>query len=333
MNPTISEYGKDNKVSKTLTLKYTANNGIIGTTSYPITITNTIQSVAIETLPTKVKYNVKETLDTTGGKLKITRATGTTEIIDITKEMISGFDSSKENTKLPLTISYTENGITKTTTFTVSVEDPITSMVMKTTPKTEYKYGEPLDLSTGVITVVRPSGTEEKQITEEMVTGYEPTKIGAQELTITYGGQELKYKVNVKDYITGIILTPPTKVKYEYGEALDLTGGNVQEVMASGVTTSKVALTDSQITISGYNPKQEGAQTIDVTYKGQKEQFGVIVENNIQSIIMKTTPKTEYRYGEPLNIAGGTIETIRSNGAKETINITSSMVTGYNPIK
>ena len=333
MNPTISEYGKDNKVSKTLTLKYTASNGIIGTTSYPITITNTIQSVAIETLPTKVKYNVKETLDTTGGKLKITRATGTTEIIDITKEMISGFDSSKENTKLPLTISYTENGITKTTTFTVSVEDPITSMVMKTTPKTEYKYGEPLDLSTGVITVVRPSGTEEKQITEEMVTGYEPTKIGAQELTITYGGQELKYKVNVKDYITGIILTPPTKVKYEYGEALDLTGGNVQEVMASGVTTSKVALTDSQITISGYNPKQEGAQTIDVTYKGQKEQFGVIVENNIQSIIMKTTPKTEYRYGEPLNIAGGTIETIRSNGAKETINITSSMVTGYNPNK
>ena len=333
MSPTISEYGKDNKVSKILTLKYTASNGIIGTTSYPITITNTIQSVAIETLPTKVKYNVKETLDTTGGKLKITRATGTTEIIDITKEMISGFDSSKENTKLPLTISYTENGITKTTTFTVSVEDPITSMVMKTTPKTEYKYGEPLDLSTGVITVVRPSGTEEKQITEEMVTGYEPTKIGAQELTITYGGQELKYKVNVKDYITGIILTPPTKVKYEYGEALDLTGGNVQEVMASGVTTSKVALTDSQITISGYNPKQEGAQTIDVTYKGQKEQFGVIVENNIQSIIMKTTPKTEYRYGEPLNIAGGTIETIRSNGAKETINITSSMVTGYNPNK
>ena len=333
MNPTISEYGKDNKVSKTLTLKYTANNGIIGTTSYPITITNTIQSVAIETLPTKVKYNVKETLDTTGGKLKITRATGTTEIIDITKEMISGFDSSKENTKLPLTISYTENGITKTTTFTVSVEDPITSMVMKTTPKTEYKYGEPLDLSTGVITVVRPSGTEEKQITEEMVTGYEPTKIGAQELTITYGGQELKYKVNVKDYITGIILTPPTKVKYEYGEALDLTGGNVQEVMASGVTTSKVALTDSQITINGYNPKQEGAQTIDVIYKGQKEQFGVIVENNIQSIIMKTTPKTEYRYGEPLNIAGGTIETIRSNGAKETINMTSSMVTGYNPNK
>ena len=147
MNPTISEYGKDNKLSKTLTLKYTAKNGVTGTTSYPITIANTIQSVAIDTLPTKVKYNIKDTLDTTGGKLKITRATGKTETIDITKDMVSGFDSSKENTKLPLTISYTENGVTKTATYTVSVEDPITSMTLKTTPKTEYKYGEPLDIS------------------------------------------------------------------------------------------------------------------------------------------------------------------------------------------
>ena len=333
MSPTSEEYGSGNTVSKTLTFKYTTQNGVTGTVDYPITIKDYIKSITMHTTPTKTKYNVNDALDVTNGEIKIIKASGIAEIKELTEEMVSGFDSSKENTALPLTVSYTENGITKTTTFTVSVEDPITSMVMKTTPKTEYKYGEPLDLSTGVITVVRPSGTEEKQITEEMVTGYEPTKIGAQELTITYGGQELKYKVNVKDYITGIILTPPTKVKYEYGEALDLTGGNVQEVMASGVTTSKVALTDSQITISGYNPKQEGAQTIDVTYKGQKEQFGVIVENNIQSIIMKTTPKTEYRYGEPLNIAGGTIETIRSNGAKETINITSSMVTGYNPNK
>ena len=333
MSPTSEEYGSGNTVSKTLTFKYTTQNGVTGIVDYPITIKDYIKSITMHTTPTKTKYNVNDTLDVTNGEIKIIKASGIAEIKELTEEMVSGFDSSKENTALPLTVSYTENGITKTTTFTVSVEDPITSMVMKTTPKTEYKYGEPLDLSTGVITVVRPSGTEEKQITEEMVTGYEPTKIGAQELTITYGGQELKYKVNVKDYITGIILTPPTKVKYEYGEALDLTGGNVQEVMASGVTTSKVALTDSQITISGYNPKQEGAQTIDVTYKGQKEQFGVIVENNIQSIIMKTTPKTEYRYGEPLNIAGGTIETIRSNGAKETINITSSMVTGYNPNK
>ena len=334
MNPTISEYGKDNKLSKTLTLKYTAKNGVTGTTSYPITIANTIQSVAIDTLPTKVKYNVKDTLDTTGGKLKITRATGKAETIDITKDMVSGFDSSKENTKLPLTISYTENGVTKTTTYTVSVEDPITSMTLKTTPKTEYKYGEALDISNGVITIVRPSGPEDKQITKEMVTGYDPTKLGQQELTIKYGGQELKYKVNVKDYVKGIVLTPPAKTKYEYGESLDLTGGNIQKIMASGTATTPIALTDSQVKLSTFNPNKEGAQTINVAYEGFTEKFGVIVEDNLQSIKIKTEPtKTKYKYGEALDITGGQISAIKSSGKAENIDITTSMVSGYNPNK
>ena len=334
MNPTISEYGKDNKLSKTLTLKYTAKNGVTGTTSYPITIANTIQSITIDTLPTKVKYNIKDTLDTTGGKLKITRATGKAETIDITKDMVSGFDSSKENTKLPLTISYTENGVTKTTTYTVSVEDPITSMTLKTTPKTEYKYGEPLDISNGVITIVRPSGPEDKQITKEMVTGYDPTKLGQQELTIKYGGQELKYKVNVKDYVKGIVLTPPAKTKYEYGESLDLTGGNIQKIMASGTATTPIALTDSQVKLSTFNPNKEGAQTINVAYEGFTEKFGVIVEDNLQSIKIKTEPtKTKYKYGEALDITGGQISAIKSSGKAENIDITTSMVSGYNPNK
>ena len=334
MSPSISEYGADNKVSKVLTLKYTAKNGVTGTTSYPITITNTIQSIAIDTLPSKTKYNVNDTLDVTGGKLKITRATGKAETIDITKDMVSGFDSSKENTKLPLTISYTENGVTKTTTYTVSVEDPITSMTLKTTPKTEYKYGEPLDISNGVITIVRPSGPEDKQITKEMVTGYDPTKLGQQELTIKYGGQELKYKVNVKDYVKGIVLTPPAKTKYEYGESLDLTGGSIQKIMASGTATTPIALTDSQVKLSTFNPNKEGAQTINVAYEGFTEKFGVIVEDNLQSIKIKTEPtKTKYKYGEALDITGGQISAIKSSGKAENIDITTSMVSGYNPNK
>ena len=334
MSPSISEYGADNKVSKVLTLKYTAKNGVTGTTSYPITITNTIQSIAIDTLPSKTKYNVNDTLDVTGGKLKITRATGKAEKIDITKDMVSGFDSSKENTKLPLTISYTENGVTKTTTYTVSVEDPITSMTLKTTPKTEYKYGEPLDISNGVITIVRPSGPEDKQITKEMVTGYDPTKLGQQELTIKYGGQELKYKVNVKDYVKGIVLTPPAKTKYEYGESLDLTGGSIQKIMASGTATTPIALTDSQVKLSTFNPNKEGAQTINVAYEGFTEKFGVIVEDNLQSIKIKTEPtKTKYKYGEALDITGGQISAIKSSGKSENIDITTSMVSGYNPNK
>ena len=167
-----------------------------------------------------------------------------------------------------------------------------------------------------------------------MVTGYDPTKLGQQELTIKYGGQELKYKVNVKDYVKGIVLTPPAKTKYEYGESLDLTGGNIQKIMASGTATTPIALTDSKVKLSTFNPNKEGAQTINVAYEGFTEKFGVIVEDNLQSIKIKTEPtKTKYKYGEALDITGGQISAIKSSGKAENIDITTSMVSGYNPNK
>lgn len=41
-----------------------------------------------------------------------------------------------------------------------------------------------------------------------MVSGYDKTTLGKQTLTITYGGQTVTYEVQVKDYVTGITVTP-----------------------------------------------------------------------------------------------------------------------------
>ena len=500
MSPNASEYGSDHTLSKTLKIEYTKD-GVTGTANYPITIVNDVKSIAIHTTPTKVTYNVNEILDVTGGEIEITRATGTPEIIPMTSSMVTNFDSTKENTALKLNVEYTENGVTKTTDYTVSVKDSVKKITLKTTPKTdykyndeidvstgvitvesgsgtkdipvtnsmvtgydktqlgeqeitityggqtvtykvtvkdyvtginvnptsvtgkyndelstlindnnitytvtyakggaqspaaltesmvagysktktskqsltvtykdqdtnsytneqsftatldvtlidevssisiktqpktEYKYNEPLDVSGGVITIVRTSGPEDIKITPDMVTGYNPKQLGEQELTLTYGGQTVKYKVTVKDYVKGIILIPPTKVKYEYGESLDLTGGSVQKVMASGISTPQVSLTDSSVTLSTFNPTQEGAQTIRVTYEGMNESFGVIVEDNIQTISIKNLPKTEYKYGESIELTGGKIQVTRSSGKTTDVNITASMISGYNPNK
>ena len=68
---------------------------------------------------------------------------------------------------------------------------------MKKTPKTEYKYNEAIDVSTGTISVTKGSGTRDIAITENMVSGYDPTKLGKQTMTISYGGQTTSYEVNV----------------------------------------------------------------------------------------------------------------------------------------
>ena len=502
MSPNASEYGADYTLSKTLKIEYTKD-GITGTVNYPITIVNDVKSIDIHTTPTKVSYNVNETLDVTDGEIKVTRATGTPEIIPMTNQMVTNFDSTKENTALKLNVEYTENGVTKTTDYTVSVKDSVKKITLNTTPKTDYKYNDEIDVSTGVITVESGSGTKDIQVTESMITGYDKTQLGEQEITITYGGQTVTYKVTVKDYVTGItvtpntvtgkyndelsklindnnitytvtyakagaktpvvlaesmvagynktniaeqnltvtytdndvdsatngqaftatlkitlndniesmeilstpkqnykygeplditggtievvkssgtqiipitesmvkeldgsefdstklgtrnlnvtyggitktyevtvsdyvvgiILTPPTKTKYQYGESLDLTEGTVQKIMASNAVTTAVALTDSSVNVSAFNPNQIGTQVINVTYEGFTKNFGVIVEDSIQSIEIKTKPKVSYKYGEELDVTGGEINVIRSSGVT-TVAITKSMVSGYNP--
>ena len=334
MAPTLGEYEASttkHKISKTIKFSYTKD-GITATdVTLPIEIINNVKSISMLTTP-KTEYSVKDLLDVTGGEILVTRAVGS-EAKTITSDMVSGFDSTAEHTDLTLTVKYTENGITKQTDYNVNVKDEVSAVVLKTAPKTEYKYGESFDITGGVITVTRPSGNIDIPLTEDMITTtFNPQQLGEQVINISYGGFNITYTVNVKDYMTGIVLTPPTKNKYEYGEPLDLTGGSVQKVMASGATTTPVELSDTtQVTLSVFNSTQEGAQTIYVTYEGETKSFAVTVEDNVISIAMANTPKQSYLYGESLNVSGGTILVTRTSGRTETINIENSMVAGFNP--
>ena len=332
MSPLASEF-TNNKLNKQVTLKYTED-GKEGSIDYLVTIVNDVKEVSMNVTP-KTSYNIGESLDLTNGKITVKRATGTDEVINLTdsRVTVTGFDSSTENTSLTITVTFTENGITKQTSYEVSVIDTILSMEIETLPKQNYLYNEPLDVSAGTIKVTRNSGVEVINMNESMVkemdnTPFNSKTLGTRNLKVTYGGITKTYEITVSDYVTGIIITPPTKTNYEYNEALDLTGGTVQKVMASGTIVAPVSLTQSMV--SGYDATRIGAQTITVNYEGKQGNFGVIVSDNIQTIEMKTTPKTSYKYGETLDVTNGTIEVTRSSGAKEIIAITKNMVTGFN---
>jgi hypothetical protein len=308
--------------------------------TFEITITNQITKIEMENMP-KTEYQIGQTLDlsidgTTPGTIKVTRQNGETDSITLTNNsiMVTNFDSTAENTNLRLDVSYTENGITKTTNYSISVVDIVTSVEFGNMPKTAYKYGETLDVSTGTLLVTRSSGQAQVPMNENMVTeldgsSFDSTNMTPRKLKVTYGGKELFYDITVSDYVTGILLTPPTKKDYECGESLQLDGGTVQAVMASGAPTTPVDLTDSSVQLGTFDPNKEGTQTISVTYEGFTESFGVTVTDNIQSISVENTPKTDYEYGEELDVTGGTIIASKSSGATEKINITKEMVTGF----
>ena len=333
LNMSPASYDGTQKVDKTLKIEY-SKDGQTGTVNYPITIINDVKSITIKTLP-QTEYKVNETLDITTGELLVTRAVGT-EIVTMSspKVTVSGFDNTQESKDLKLTVDYTENGITKTTDYLVNVTDNVQSISLKTMPPTNYKYGEPLNVTGGQIEVVKDSGVQTINITNDMIkeldgSEFDSTKLGTRKLQISYGGKTLEYEITVEDYVTGIILTPPTKLVYECGEELDLTGGKIEKVMASG-TKIDVALSDSSVSISGYDKTKAGSQTINVIYEGITKQFGVTVEDNVQSVTLIGTPKTEYKYGESLDVAGLQLEVTSSSGNKQYVTVTPSMVTGFN---
>ena len=327
MSPSKDDYGENTTVTKILTITY-EEGGKKETASYSIIIVNDVKSITMHQTP-KTSYNVNDLLDVTDGEILVTRAVGEPETKEITKDMVTGFDSTKENTKLTLTVSYIENGITKTTTYDVSVKDIVTGIGIKTNPnKTQYKYGEELDLTGATISVVKGSGTIEIPVTEDMVSGYDKEKLGEQTIKVTYGGEEATFKVTVKDYVKDIILVNPDKTEYQYGESLDLTGGSVQKVMASGAAVAAVPLTDDSVTLSTFNPNQSGIQTIKVTYEGKTKTFDVNVKDTITGIELQGIPETKYKYGEDFKISNLKLNIHKLSG-DVTIPVTQDMIKGY----
>ena len=331
-------FNEQHKAQKTVQVNYGGKKA-----TFLIDVTNKITKIEMQDTP-KQDYYIGDSQDlttdgTTYGTILATRQNGDTETIPLNNPNVSvtGFDSTEENTNLPITVSYTENNVTKSTTYDVSIIDNVGSAQIGATPKTNYRYNEPLDVSTGTIKVTRGSNEEfipmrPNMVTEADGTPFNPQKLGTRNLTVTYGGQTMYYEVTVSDYVQGIELTPPTKQIYEYGQSLNLEGGTVKKVMASGAPTTAVALDDSSVTLSSFNPTQVGTQTIDVTYEGFTEQFGVEVQDNIQTIRLQGAVKGKYKYGEPLDVTGGSVVAERSSGATdEPVPLTLSMVTGYKP--
>lgn len=90
--------------------------------SQQITVTRVLQSIAVTTPPNKVSYDQNSALDLTGMVVTATYTSGATEVVtgSCTSSPAAGTVLSTLGSQ-DVTISYTEGGITKTASFTVSV--------------------------------------------------------------------------------------------------------------------------------------------------------------------------------------------------------------------
>ncbi len=299
------------------------------TVTYSYSVVDDALSIAMGTTP-KTNYLVGETLDVTGGTITVSKKSGATETVNITPTMVSGFSSSSVVTGKTLTVTY--NGLT--TTYQINVTNPVSSITLNPEPtKKTYKYGETLSLVGGSLDVVFESGaTDTIALADSMISGFDPTILGNQIVTVTYGknsaGADVttSYNVNVQDYVTGITVTGE-KNSYNYGEVLDLTQGTVNVTMASGTPAAPVALNDASVTVSGYSPTTTGNQTLTVTLGTQSTTYTVNVTDYVTSKSIVVPTKTTYNYGDSLDLSTGKIVKTMASGATQNDPLTLSMVT------
>ena len=230
----------------------------------------------------------------------------------------------------------------------------VESIRVKTLPtKTKYNKGEDLDLEGGIIEITYSDGTtEEVPMTDSnvIITGYDKTRTGVQTITVNYSNKLTTYVVQVVDEsgteddktVSSIrIKSRPTKTEYIVGEDLDLEGGVIEVSYLDG-TKEEIPMTDSSVTITGYDKQRTGTQTLTVNYKNKLATFSVTVkeetdddgndEVTITKISVKTRPtKTSYKVGEELNLEGGILEVTYSDGSVEEVPLTDSKVkiSGY----
>lgn len=221
------------------------------------TITWLIRATRLEVthMPTKARYFVGETFDSTG--LVITAYYNDNTSEQVTGYTLSSPDMSAYGSKT-VTVTFDE----KTVDFSILVVD-ITGIEIKTPPmKQEYLVGDTLD-STGLTVLVKyTDGTSETITSGFTVSELDSSSIGEKEITVTYKNHTAAFKVLVYE-LQGIrIAHYPEKTYYRVGETFDSTG---LVVVALRTDNTEKEITD--YTVSGFDSSKVGAKTITVSYQ------------------------------------------------------------------
>ncbi len=268
----------------------------------------------IVSLPDKTQYNIGDSLDTSGLKVKVTYGDGTT------KNLLSGFTTKYSFAKAGTSrVTVTVEGVSANFDVTV-VERKIRSLSVGTLPtRTTYTVGDALDTAGMSLSVQYTDGTTET-LQDGWTTSCDLTTAGTKTVTVSYGGNSTSFSVTVQDApVTAIqVVTQPKKLTYLLGEAIDLTG--LELSVSRGSSSTAVAWTDAGITFSG-SLDTVGECVITLTYGGCSDTIRVSVNAPaIVSLAVQTLPdKRSYNPEDVLDTTGLTLLVTYEDGTTKPI--------------
>ena len=210
-----------------------------------------LSGISVATAPTKTAYYIGETFDASGMVIKATMSDGSTKTV--TGWTYSPTGALTANTTA-VTISYTENGVTKTTTQAITIRALVSIAITTAPTKTAYKYGEKFSSAGMAVTATYNDNST------RVVSGwtYSPTgnlTLSNTAITVSYteGGvtKTTTQAITVSNTLSSIaVTTAPSKTAYFTGDTFDTAGMVVTATMADGSTKAVTGYTCSPTTMA-----------------------------------------------------------------------------------
>ena len=227
-----------------------------------ITINKSVEAPVLDRLevaaPTIVEYELGEELNTDGMVVKAVYSDGSSKVLTAEQYTLSGFSSDKAGTKT-VTVSYTENEITKTASFDVTVKEaPVVIPVDKTGLKEkldEAKAIGPDGVTEGSYEKLQNAIQEAEGVYNDPNASQDAVNQQIQKLIGAISG--------LKPVLSGLEVSDPVKTEYAVGERLDTTGMTVTAQYSDGTT---VTLASGQYTVSGFDSATAGEKQVTVSY-------------------------------------------------------------------
>lgn len=274
-----------------------------------------IDSIEFQTVPSVVTFRTEDDIKASG-KLRVYYIDGSFEDMDITNDMLSGYDMRTTGKQ---TVTVTHRGFTLTYTITVTQRPDVIGISLLSVPdKTEFVKNTALDYTGGKVRILYKDGTTDTvDLTPENATGVDIAKTGSYTATFSYKGFSVDFSVTVVPVkiIKINILSLPDQVTYVEGQSIDRTGLSVEGIYNNG---EKKLLTDYDLTYKN----TAGKQTVTVSFSGIKATFTLTFTKRVlESISVLSDPaKTSYYTDEAFDPSGMTVCAFYNNGLSEEIN-------------
>ena len=233
-----------------------------GTASAQLTIKapKTLTDISVKTAPSKTSYVAGQNFDSTGMVIEKkyndnSTATATNWTVTDGNNLTAG--------KTSVTISYTEGGVTKTTTQGITVvAKAVSSISVETAPtKTSYVAGQDFDATGMKLKVTYNDGTTQSVTNGWTVTSGTNLAVGQSSVTISYGGKTTTQNITVSApvSVTGVSLNKTSTT---------LTVGGSETLIA---TVAPANATNKAVTWSSSDPT---VATVDANGKVTAKKVG-----------------------------------------------------------